>query len=103
MTNDPSGLPVGETPLEELEQESDGLPLRERYGLVLALILVAYLIAGFDQTRLIALVNSVIWVLVLLAALWSPGLPRALRRVGLGATFSFTVPDPAGAAQAANQ
>jgi voltage-gated potassium channel Kch len=51
------------------------------------LILAAYLLAGIDRTQLVAIVNSLIWVFVLVTALWSPGLPRTLRRVGLGATF----------------
>ena len=54
------------------------------YGLILALILVAYVVTGIEQTPLVVLLNSVIWGVVLLAALWSPGLPKALRRIGLG-------------------
>ncbi|HEU4895213.1 MAG TPA: potassium channel family protein [Acidimicrobiia bacterium] len=72
-------------------EESDFVPLRERYGLILALILAAYVVTGVDQTPLVALLNSLIWAVVLLAALWSPGLPSTLRRVGLGATLILFV------------
>jgi hypothetical protein len=80
-----------EMPAPPLEEEFDFIPLRERYGLILALILVAYVVTGIEQTPLVALVNAVIWGVVLLAALWSPGLPKGLRRVGLGATLILFV------------
>lgn len=76
-----------EMPLSAQPEESDFIPLRERYGLILALILAAYVVTGIEQTPLVVLINSLIWGVVLLAALWSPGLPVTLRRVGLGATL----------------
>jgi hypothetical protein len=76
-----------EPPATAHPEESDFIPLRERYGLILALIFAAYVVTGIEETLLIALINSVIWGVVLLAALWSPGLPATLRRVGLGATL----------------
>ena len=66
---------------EEIDEETDGLPLRERYGIVLLLILAAYVVAGFDQGRWVLAINSLLWVTVLLTTLWSPGIPRVLRRV----------------------
>ena len=77
---------------ERLVQESGGpdrIPLRKRYGLVLFLILLAYILGGVEDERVIAVVNTLIWGTVLLATLWSPGLPRVLRRVGLGAIALF--------------
>jgi hypothetical protein len=82
---------VNETLAEELGGQPDYIPLRERYGLVLALILLAYLLGGVEDERLVILFNTAIWATVLLATLWSPGLPRALRRVGVGATVLFFV------------
>ncbi|HET9261396.1 MAG TPA: ion channel [Acidimicrobiia bacterium] len=85
MTSDEAEY-TGETLREEIDEETDGLPLRERYGIVLLLILAAYVVAGFDQGRWVLVVNSFLWVTVLLTTLWSPGIPRVLRRVGLAAT-----------------
>jgi hypothetical protein len=85
MTSDEARY-TGETMQEEIEEETSGLPLRERYGFVLLVILAAYVVAGFDQGRWVLAINSVLWALVLLTTLWSPGIPRALRRVGLAAT-----------------
>jgi hypothetical protein len=80
-----------ETPAPARPEESDFIPLRERYGLILALILAAYVVTGIEPTPLVVLLNSMIWGVVLLAALWSPGLPKALRRIGLGATLILFV------------
>ena len=80
-----------ETPPPAHPEESDFIPLLERYGLILGLILAAYIATGIEQTPLVMLLNSLIWAVVLLAALWSPGLPAALRRVGLGATLILFV------------
>ncbi|HET8740891.1 MAG TPA: potassium channel family protein [Acidimicrobiia bacterium] len=73
----------------EVERQPRGVRLRERYGLVLSLILVSYLLAGFEENLLMILVNSLLWGTLLLATLWSPGLPATLRRVGVGATVVF--------------
>ena len=67
----------------EVERQPRGVRLRERYGLVLSLILVSYLLAGFEENLLMILVNSLLWGTLLLATLWSPGLPATLRRVGV--------------------
>ena len=75
--------------MEELGGEPDYIPLRERYGLVLALILLAYLLGGVENQRVVILSSTVIWATVLLTTLWSPGVPRVLRRVGVGATVLF--------------
>jgi voltage-gated potassium channel Kch len=77
-----------ETPSEHLVG-SDRIPLRERYGLVLSLILVAYILGGIEDERVAAVINSLIWGSVLFATLWSPGLPPILRRIGIGAISVF--------------
>jgi voltage-gated potassium channel Kch len=91
MTTEEQGA-VEETLMEELGGElPDRIPIRERYGLVLALVFLAYLLGGIEDERLVILLNTIIWATVLLATLWSPGLPRALRRIGIGATVIFFV------------
>ncbi|HEU4319656.1 MAG TPA: potassium channel family protein [Acidimicrobiia bacterium] len=70
---------------ERAEESSVGIALRERYGLVLLLILGAYLLAGFDPSPLITVVSSVLWMTLLLLTLWAPGVPRSVRVVGGGA------------------
>lgn len=80
---------VNETLMGELGGEPGNVPLRERYGLVLALIFLAYLLGGFENESLVLALSSVLWALVLLASLWSPGVPRVLRRVGLGSMVIF--------------
>ena len=55
---------------------------------MLALILVGYLLAGL-QTTFAAVVNTFIWIGLLLTALTAPDLPNRLRRVGLGATMAI--------------
>jgi voltage-gated potassium channel Kch len=71
----------------EIEQVSAGVPIRERYGLMLMLILVGYVLSGVDTSRLVLSLDSILWVTLLLTALWSPGVPKRLRRVGLVATL----------------
>lgn len=62
-----------------------GIPVRERYGLVLTLILVGYLLTGFETSRLATLANALIWIVLLLTTLLAPDLPERLRRSGLAA------------------
>jgi len=73
------------------ELVSGGIPIRERYGLVLLLILGGYLLAGFDDSRLVVVINSFLWVFLLLTTLWSPGIPGRLRRIGGVATLLVLV------------
>lgn len=68
------------------EAASGGVPARERYGLILALLLIGYVMAGLDSAPVMRAVNSVLWASVLLTALWAPGIPRRLRRLGVAAT-----------------
>jgi hypothetical protein len=82
---------TAEPPVPGHPNENGVIPLRERYGLILGLILAAYVVTGVEQTPLVVLLNSLIWGVVLLAALWSPGLPAVLRRIGLGATLVLFV------------
>jgi hypothetical protein len=88
MTTEERGA-VDEASMREVGAEAERIPLRERYGLVLALILVAYLLGGVEDQRLVIVANTLIWATVLLATLWSPGLPRVLRRIGIGAIAVF--------------
>lgn len=81
-------MSVNVPPAELLEESSAGIPLRERYGLVLALILGAYLLTGFDPNALIQIVTAILWMTLLLATLWAPGVPRRVRLVGV---FSIAV------------
>ena len=87
MTSD-GPAPPDETLVEESEDwgVSDRIRLKERYGLVLFLIFVSYLLGGFNENTVTVLLNALIWSVVLLAALWSPTTPRALRRIGVAAT-----------------
>lgn len=64
-----------------------GVPIRERYGLVLTLILVGYVLSGVESNRFLLAVNSLLWVSLLLTTLWSPGVPKRLRRIGSVATI----------------
>lgn len=68
-----------------LEEDSDGLPIRERYGLVLFLILIGYVLSGFDSSRWVTVLNALLWGALLFTTLWSPGVPKRIRRVGAGA------------------
>ncbi len=76
-----------ESLVEDIEQVSAGVPIRERYGLMLLLILVGYVLSGVDTSRFVLSLDSILWVTLLLTALWSPGVPKRLRRVGLVATL----------------
>jgi voltage-gated potassium channel Kch len=85
MSGRPSGRSEESLPAD-VEQVSAGVPVRERYGLMLLLILVGYVLSGVDTSRLVLSLDSILWVALLLTALWSPGVPKRLRRVGLVAT-----------------
>jgi voltage-gated potassium channel Kch len=63
-----------------------GVAFQERYGLVLVLILVGYLLSGSGRGPVSVVFNSIVWATLLLATLWAPGLPAWLRRMGLAAT-----------------
>jgi hypothetical protein len=76
--------PASETALDAVV---GGVPIRERYGLVLFLILVGYVFSGVEQSRFLIAVNSLLWIALLLTTLWSPGVPRRLRWIGLVATI----------------
>jgi hypothetical protein len=79
----PSGL---ESRREVVETSSGGVRIRERYGLILALLLIGYVMAGLDSGPFMRAFNSILWGSVLLTALWAPGIPRRLRRLGVAAT-----------------
>ncbi len=72
--------------LAEVEEMSAGIPIRERYGFILLILLVAYFLSGFEEGPVLKFVLSLLWLAILLATLWSPGIPRRLRGVGLAAT-----------------
>lgn len=73
------------------EERSAGVPIRERYGLVLFLILIAYVIAGYDEGIVAELVNAILWGALLLTTLWSPGIPNRVRNVGVGAVVLILI------------
>ena len=64
-----------------------GVPIRERYGLVLILILAGYVLSGVESNRFLIALNTLLWVALLLTTLWSPGVPKRLRRFGSLATM----------------
>lgn len=68
---------------DRLEQGSDLVPVRERYGLVLVFILAAYVIGGIDTSMWIEAVTALLWTALLLTTLWAPGVPRRLRTTGV--------------------
>jgi voltage-gated potassium channel Kch len=68
-----------------LEEGSGGLPIRERYGLVLFLILIGYVLSGLDSSRWVTALNALLWGALLFTTLWSPGVPKRVRRIGAGA------------------
>ncbi len=71
--------------------EFAGVRVRERYGLVLIMLLGAYIVSGFGRGLLIGLLEALIWMTVLLTLLWSPGIPARLRRVGVVVTTGLVV------------
>jgi len=74
-------------PESAVDVVAGGVPIRERYGLVLFLILFGYVLSGVEQSRFLIAVNSLLWIALLLTTLWSPGVPRRLRWIGLVATI----------------
>lgn len=82
--NERDAIPA-ESLAARLEEDSDGLSIRERYGLVLFLILIGYVLSGFDSSRWVSVLNAVLWGTLLFTTLWSPGVPRRIRRIGAGA------------------
>ncbi|HEY5890931.1 MAG TPA: potassium channel family protein [Acidimicrobiia bacterium] len=74
-----------------LEESSTGVILRERYGFVLLLILIGYLLTGVEASKFISAVNTVLWVAMLLVTLWAPGVPTRVRRIGVIATAVLLV------------
>lgn len=72
-------MPLG----ARLRQDSLGVPVRERYGLILFLIFFGYVLSGFDADEWVSIVNAFLWVAVLFTSLWSPGVPGRVRWLGL--------------------
>jgi voltage-gated potassium channel Kch len=68
-----------------------GVPTRERYGLILGLILIGYVFDAAAGSRVIVVVDAVLFLSLLLVALWSPGIPHRLRRIGIAACFALLV------------
>lgn len=61
------------------------MPIRERYGLILSLILIGYVLSGFDTSRWVSMLNALLWGGLLFTALWSPGVPKRVRWIGASA------------------
>lgn len=74
--------PHSTTLASRLEERSGGVPVRERYGLALFLILVAYLLTAFDRSSFLQVITAILWMTLLLTVLWAPGVPRRVRLVG---------------------
>jgi voltage-gated potassium channel Kch len=72
-------MPLG----ARLRQDSLGVPIRERYGVILFLIFFGYVISGFDTAEWVSILNAILWVAVLFTSLWSPGVPGRVRWLGL--------------------
>jgi voltage-gated potassium channel Kch len=49
----------------------------------MSLILLGYLLAGFDSSPVIVILTATLWVGLLLVTLWAPGVPRRLRTTGV--------------------
>lgn len=79
---DPKQAPA-ETLATRVEETSGGVPLRERYGLVLLLILVGYVIGGSDPDAWVRTLTAILWIALLLATLWAPSVPGRLRSLGV--------------------
>lgn len=77
--------------VREIEQREIGVAVRERFGLVLLLLLGSYALTGFSDSRLARVVYVVALLLVLLVVLWSPGIPQRLRRGGSLAAIAFAL------------
>jgi len=77
--------PQSQSLAEDLVEESDFVRLRERYGLVLAFILAAYVMSGLDTNVWVELVTAMLWTALLLTTLWAPGVPRRVRTIGMAA------------------
>jgi voltage-gated potassium channel Kch len=55
------------------------------------LIFLAYLLGGFDENQVTVWINALLWSVVLLAALWSPRIPRTVRHIGVAATVLLLI------------
>lgn len=59
------------------------------------MILVGYVLSGFDSGTWVSVVNALIWGLLLFTTLWSPGIPNWIRRTGIiaiGVIFVSAIP-----------
>jgi hypothetical protein len=64
-----------------------GVPIRERYGAILVLLTIGYLISGHEGRLLLDVASAAIWLGLLLLALWTPGLSARLRALGVAVTM----------------
>jgi voltage-gated potassium channel Kch len=73
--------------LKEIDRQRFlGVVVQERYGLILALMLLGYVLEGVDRGVLLRLINALIWTTLLIVALLAPGIPSKLRTVGVAST-----------------
>lgn len=63
-----------------------GVVVQERYGLILALLLLGYVLEGLDGGALFRLATALIFATLLVAALLAPGIPPKLRLAGITST-----------------
>ncbi len=59
--------------------------------MVLLLILVGYLLSGWDESGIATAVNTALWLMLLLITLWAPGVPKQVRRIGVVAILVLLV------------
>lgn len=72
-------------------QRFGGVQIQERYGLVLVLMMVGYVLEALSGSVLTRVVNALIWATVLFVALWAPGINNRLRLLGGLATAALLV------------
>ena len=71
------------------EERQAGVSVRERYGLVLLLLFVGYLLTALSDSTLARVAYTAVFVLILVVVVWAPGIPGWLRLAGAGVSFAF--------------
>lgn len=73
------------------ERREARVTIRERYGLVVLLLLGGYLLTGLGDSTLARLAYAAVFVLILVVVAWAPGIPPWLRLLGAALSFAFAV------------
>lgn len=78
-----------------VDERQGGVVVRERYGVVVLLLVGGYLLTGLTDGTLGRVAYTATFLAILLVALWAPGIPRRLRGAGavtaLALAFVFVV------------